>query len=181
MEVKASLLNIYEQDSVSNIQFQDVFKQYYAQVVRQIMRIVREQAIAEDLAQEVFLQLYHTEWKEIESVSAWLAKASIYAAYNYLRSEKRHQARIEKEANYKQSMSSPSLEEKCIQKEEITRVQSTLKEMDERERTLLLMKFSGFQYKEIAEATHMEVSSVGTLLARAKAKFRKMYRGMKEE
>lgn len=88
MEVKASLLNIYEQDSVSNIQFQDVFKQYYAHVVRQIMRIVREQAIAEDLAQEVFLQLYHTEWKEIESVSAWLAKASIYAAYNYLRSEK---------------------------------------------------------------------------------------------
>ena len=52
--------------------------------------------------------------------------------------------------------------------------------MDERERTLLLMKFSGFQYKEIAEATHMEVSSVGTMLARAKAKFRKMYRGMKE-
>lgn len=180
MEVHASLLNIDEQDSVSNEPFQDVFKQYYAHVVRQIMRIVRDQAIAEDLAQEVFLQLYHTDWKQIESLPAWLAKASIYAAYNYLRSEKRHQARIEKEADYQHSFSSPSSEERWIQKEEITSVQNTLKKMDERERTLLLMKFSGFQYKEIANAIRVEVSSVGTLLARAKVKFRKMYKLVKE-
>ncbi|MFD3449415.1 RNA polymerase sigma factor SigX [Microbacteriaceae bacterium 4G12] len=174
------MLNAYEQD-VSNHQFQDVFKEYYAHVVRQMMRIVRDQAIAEDLAQEVFLQLYHTDWKQIENLSAWLAKAAIYASYNYLRSEKRHQARIEKEANYTQSSSSLSSEDQWMQNEEITNVQSTLKEMDERERTLLLMKFSGFQYKEIAQALHVEVSSIGTLLARAKSKFRSMYRGVKEE
>lgn len=179
--MNTALLNMHEQEPISNIQFQDVFKQYYAHVVKQIMLIVRNQAIAEDIAQEVFLQLYHTNWKQIESLPAWLAKASIYASYNYLRSEKRHKARIEKEADYKQEFSSPSSEEQCIQQEEITGVQSTLKEMDERERTLLLMKFSGFQYKEIADAIHIEVSSVGTLLARAKAKFRKMYRGIKED
>ena len=37
--------------------------------------------------------------------------------------------------------------------------------MNDRERTLLLMKFSGFQYKEIAEVLQIEISSIGTLLA----------------
>ena len=36
--------------------------------------------------------------------------------------------------------------------------------MNDRERTLLLMKFSGFQYKEIAEVLQIEISSIGTLL-----------------
>lgn len=48
--------------------------------------------------------------------------------------------------------------------------------MNERDRTILLMKFSGFQYKEIADVLHIDISSIGTLLVRAKQKFRKMYK-----
>ena len=40
--------------------------------------------------------------------------------------------------------------------------------MNDRERTLLLMKFSGFQYKEIAEVLQIEISSIGTLLVEPK-------------
>lgn len=52
--------------------------------------------------------------------------------------------------------------------------------MNDRERTLLLMKFSGFQYKEIAEILQIEISSIGTLLVRAKMKFRKIYKQIEE-
>ncbi|MEB8957686.1 sigma factor-like helix-turn-helix DNA-binding protein, partial [Bacillus cereus] len=55
-----------------------------------------------------------------------------------------------------------------------------LNKMNDRERTLLLMKFSGFQYKEIAEVLQIEISSIGTLLVRAKMKFRKIYKQMEE-
>ncbi|MEB8957689.1 sigma factor-like helix-turn-helix DNA-binding protein, partial [Bacillus cereus] len=55
-----------------------------------------------------------------------------------------------------------------------------LNKMNERERTLLLMKFSGFQYKEVAEILQIEISSIGTLLVRAKMKFRKIYKQMEE-
>ena len=44
--------------------------------------------------------------------------------------------------------------------------------MKEQDRTILLMKFSGFRYKE--KVLQIEDSSVGTLLARAKLKFRKL-------
>ncbi|PGM87976.1 RNA polymerase subunit sigma, partial [Bacillus cereus] len=67
-----------------------------------------------------------------------------------------------------------------IRKEEITKVQTILNKMNDRERTLLLMKFSGFQYKEIAEVLQIEISSIGTLLVRAKMKFRKIYKQMEE-
>ncbi|MGM1373258.1 sigma factor-like helix-turn-helix DNA-binding protein, partial [Bacillus cereus group sp. BceL291] len=73
-----------------------------------------------------------------------------------------------------------SLDDDWIRKEEITKVQTILNKMNDRERTLLLMKFSGFQYKEIAEVLQIEISSIGTLLVRAKMKFRKIYKQMEE-
>ncbi|MEB8723240.1 sigma factor-like helix-turn-helix DNA-binding protein, partial [Bacillus cereus] len=73
-----------------------------------------------------------------------------------------------------------SLDDDWIRKEEITKVQTILNKMNDRERTLLLMKFSGFQYKEVAEVLQIEISSIGTLLVRAKMKFRKIYKQMEE-
>lgn len=67
-----------------------------------------------------------------------------------------------------------------LEKEEITKVQMVLSNMNERDRTILLMKFSGFQYKEIAEVLQIDISSIGTLLVRAKQKFRKIYKQLEE-
>jgi DNA-directed RNA polymerase specialized sigma24 family protein len=39
----------------------------------------------------------------------------------------------------------------------------------------LLLKFSGYKYNEIAEVIGVESSSVGTILARAQAKFKEKY------
>lgn len=65
-----------------------------------------------------------------------------------------------------------------IRKEEITKVQMVLRKMKEQDRTILLMKFSGFRYKEIAQVLQIDDSSIGTMLARAKLKFRKIFEQM---
>ena len=169
-----------EESHASDIPFEDLFKQYYAYAVKQIIWIVKDQSIAEELAQEVFLQLYRSDWKVIENIPGWLIKSSTYVAYNYLRSEKRQQAKIDKEIQYHEVQNVSSLDDDWIRKEEITKVQMILNKMNDRERTLLLMKFSGFQYKEIAEILQIEISSIGTLLVRAKMKFRKIYKQMEE-
>ncbi|KEK24894.1 RNA polymerase sigma factor SigX [Bacillus gaemokensis] len=169
-----------EERHVSDVTFEDLFKQYYVYVVKQIVWIIKKQTIAEELAQEVFLQLHRTDWKEIENLPGWLIKSSTYVAYNYLRSEKRHQARIDKEIQYHEIRNDSSLDDQWIRKEEITKVQNALIKMSDQDRTILLMKFSGFQYKEIAQVLQMDVSSIGTLLVRAKTKFRKIYKQMEE-
>ncbi len=128
----------------------------------------------------MFLQLYRTDWKEVENLRGWLIKSSTYVAYNYIRSEKRHQARVDKEIQYQEIQNDSSLDDQWIRKEEITKVQIVLRKMKEQDRTILLMKFSGFQYKEIAQVLQIDVSSIGTLLVRAKLKFRKIYEQMGE-
>ncbi|OFD79103.1 hypothetical protein BWGOE8_25680 [Bacillus mycoides] len=97
------MLNIKsEERNVSDITFEELFKRNYVYVVKQILWIIKEQTIAEELAQEVFLQLYRTDWKEVENLRGWLIKSSTYVAYNYIRSEKRHQARVDKEIQYQE-------------------------------------------------------------------------------
>ncbi|PFB93362.1 RNA polymerase subunit sigma [Bacillus cereus] len=175
------MLNIKsEERNVPDITFEELFKQHYVYVVKQILWIIKEQTIAEELAQEVFLQLYRTDWKEVENLRGWLIKSSTYVAYNYIRSEKRHQARVDKEIQYQEIQNDSSLDDQWIRKEEITKVQIVLRKMKEQDRTILLMKFSGFQYKEIAQVLQIDVSSIGTFLVRAKLKFRKIYEQMGE-
>ena len=43
--------------------------------------------------------------------------------------------------------------------------------MPDRDRELLLMRYSGFSYREIADAVDVAATSVGTLLARAERRF----------
>ncbi|WP_047152366.1 RNA polymerase sigma factor SigX [Aneurinibacillus tyrosinisolvens] len=178
MEVQMAFRKSEEQSAAGDLSFQDLFKAYYPHVVRQIVRIVHDQARAEDIAQDVFLQFYHTDRTRIENIPAWLAKVSLHAAYNEIRSEKRRLQRDEKEVNPLCTYSLSS-EETWLQKEEIHTVREVLTEMDERDRVLLLMKYSGFNYRELAKAIDVENGSVGTLLARAKTKFSKLYKKMR--
>lgn len=180
-EVLTDMLKIKKEERpISDVTFEDLFKQNYVYVVKQIVWIVKSQTIAEELAQEVFLQLYRNDWKSIEHLPGWLIKSSTYVAYKYLRSEKRHQARVDKTIQYHEVQHISSLDDDWIRKEEITKVQMVLSNMNERDRTILLMKFSGFQYKEIAEVLQIDISSIGTLLVRAKQKFRKIYKQLEE-
>lgn len=155
-------------------QFEELFKSYYPFVVRQVMRIIPKQSTAEDIAQEVFLQLYHTDRSMIQSLPAWLTKVSYNTSYNYLRSEKRHDARIEKERHHVEHFND-STESIILQREEVTSVRNTLLKMKELDRNLILMKYEGFSYEEIAEIHQLKKESVGTLLSRAKQKFKTLF------
>lgn len=178
MEVRIALTEEKNQTLAHADNFQELFKTYYPYVVRQIIRIVREKSVAEDIAQEVFLKLYNSDRNTIQNIPAWLSKASIHAAYNYLRSTNRRLIRDEK-ASEEHTPYSPSSEENWLKQEDIQAVRKVLTEMDERDRTLLMMKYSGFDYKELAHAVQVESSSVGTLLSRAKTKFRTMYKQLR--
>ncbi len=67
-----------------------IFKQYYTYLCGRIVRIVHQPSLAEDIAQEVFLEL----WKKRESLvikstlKAYLGRAGVNRALNYLRDSK---------------------------------------------------------------------------------------------
>ncbi|PWK07853.1 RNA polymerase sigma factor SigX [Tumebacillus permanentifrigoris] len=154
--------------------FQDLFRNHYPQVVRRIWSITHDQAVAEDLAQEVFVRLYAVDLPSIENIGAWLTQTSTHVAFNHLRGEKRRVARDAQAAD-PHSLSEPSTEERWLQHEEIHDVRAALTDLEERDRTLLLLKYSGYDYKELAAITQLETNSIGTLLARARKRFRDLY------
>ena len=61
------------------------------------------------------------------------------------------------------------------EREEQGRVQSVLAAMSPRQASLLLLHGEGFPYHELAGALSLNPASVGTLMSRARAEFRKEY------
>lgn len=173
MEVEAEL-SVNSNDSSKEDTFQHLFKQHYPLVVRKALIIVKEQAVAEDIAQEVFVKLYHTDRKTIGNIQGWLTKVAVNTAYNHIRTEKRHHARTDKQKRYEKNAVG-SVEDNYMMLEDINEVQKTLMKLPQRDRDILIMKFSGYSYEEIAKDKGVEKISIGTLLARAKERFKKSY------
>ncbi|WKA56499.1 RNA polymerase sigma factor SigX [Planococcus shixiaomingii] len=173
MEVKANLSD-NSRDSSTEDAFQEMFQQHYALVVRKVLVIVKEQSVAEDIAQEVFVKLYHTDRNAINNIPGWLSKVAVNTAYNHIRTEKRHHARRDKQKIY-ETIDAGSIEEGYMKLEDINEVQKILMKLPQRDRDILIMKYSGFSYEEIAENKGIEKVSIGTLLARAKQRFKDSY------
>ena len=64
--------------------------------------------------------------------------------------------------------------------EDVTRVRAALEGLSERDREMLLARYEGFRYREIAEAFDVAPGSVGTLLARAERRFVSAYEPVEE-
>jgi RNA polymerase sigma factor (sigma-70 family) len=68
--------------------------------------------------------------------------------------------------------SEPESPETSLERREAReRARDALAGLAPRDREILLMRYSGFSYKEIAAAVDVEATSIGTLLARAERRF----------
>ncbi len=74
-----------------------------------------------------------------------------------------------------------SLEEAVLRREEIQAVRECLDKLSDRDRVVLLLKFSGHSYLEIAEVLNLNRTSVGTILARVQTKFARLWRERQQE
>lgn len=166
-----SILSSHKQHALETKQFKQLFDSHYPCLCRLLTGILGNSSAAEDLAQEAFIRLYRTPPKEFTNQKGWLTKVGTNLAYNYLRSEKN---RFQRESN---SHFSPPLgpDEAVIRDEEIALTREVLETLPERDRLILLLKFSEHSYSEIAQVMEVPASSVGTVLARARAKFKAQY------
>lgn len=148
---------------------QEHFYRFYPAVCRQLTYMLGDAGLAEDIAQEAFIKLYQSPPNDQGATGGWLFRVAKNLALNLIRSEK---SRLLREAKVQEGSWEISSEETVIRKEETNMVHRVLNSMLERDRTCLIMKFSGFSYDEIARATGVKKASVGTIIARAQARFR---------
>ena len=162
-------------DSSFDAEFRRVFESRFPPLFRYLDRLTGDAALAADVAQETFIRLYRRGAMP-DDVPGWLAAV----ANNLVRDEHRRSARrlrlLAREALDPSSDDALALPDAQLVIEERRRaVRAALDHMHERERRLLLLRHEGYSYRELATALGLTESSVGTLLARAKAAFRSAF------
>lgn len=151
--------------------FEAVFTAHWARLFTVLARTLGDEALAEEAAQEAFWRLYQRPPQEWHNVGGWLYKVALHVGYNALRTAKRR-------LNHESQVSAPALSHPEAEAEHAmtqAAVQAVLKELPERSAHALLMRHSGASYQEIASALGVPLNTVGTLLARAEAKFAQVF------
>ncbi len=152
--------------------FRREFDARYAPLARYLARLLGEPESAADLAQETFVRLFQ-RGSMPDDPAAWL----VSVAHNLMRNERQQIARRrrllqQRAAELAPSDSSGSADAAIEVRDVRANVRRALDALPERERQMLLLRYEGFSYREIARALRMNEASVGTLLARAKTAFR---------
>ncbi|MCL3782221.1 RNA polymerase sigma factor [Prolixibacteraceae bacterium JC049] len=151
--------------------FEEIYSEYYFMVNRFSVRMTGEQNTADDITQEVFLDLYHQlkAKKEIRSMKSWLFRIAANKSINHMRKL----GKIELTEN-----NTPF--EKLIEPEreyELTEeLNESIQQLEEQDQVLLALYSEGLSYKEIAEVTGIKVTSVGKTLSRALSRLRKTFK-----
>jgi len=158
--------------------FATLFHQHYARIYGILYRLVGNRQEAEDLAQEVFWRLHRQVWQpeREHNVAAWLYRVAINMGYNALRARKRRVKWEMSPPGEDWPAEQPTPHAIAEQNEERDRVRAVLAELPSRQSTMLLLRYAGFRYRELADICQVAPASVGTLLARAERAFEAQYR-----
>ena len=154
--------------------FEELFLRHYTQVYRVLYHLLDNRQEAEDLVQETFLTLFRQPPPPRTAVPlpAWLCRVALNRGYNVLRSDRRERARLPRLVEPDTQLD-PQVESQ--RSEDRRRVRATLAELPERQSSLLLLRYAGLSYAEIATVLEVASGSVGTLLARAERAFMSAY------
>ncbi len=165
-------------ESATQAAFEAVFAGHWSRVYGLLFRLVGEHAEAEDLALEVFWRYSQRSpsRQEPQTPGGWLYRVALRLGYNALRAQRRRRSyeasagRLELQGNI--PLDAEGQVEQAEQRQQVRR---TLAQMKPRAAQILVLRYAGCSYAEIAATLMLAPGSVGTVLARAEREFQKRY------
>jgi RNA polymerase sigma-70 factor, ECF subfamily len=158
------------------ISFGVLLEKHRASVVHFLYRVVQEQGVAEELAQEVFLRVYRARasYEPTATFKTWLFRIAAHLALNWLRDEK-HQRDQERLDDVLADLPGRqitdgrlSVEQKLVRHVGVQEVRRAVALLPEKQRVAVLMhKYEEMGYSEIANALGCSESAVKSMLYRA--------------
>jgi RNA polymerase sigma-70 factor (ECF subfamily) len=162
--------------------FETFFLRHYERVYGALYALLGNKADAEDMAQQVFFKLYQAPERlrllpgEATNVAGWLYRVALNEGYNKLRSQKRRNFWLEQLGRlwpWSSHQFDPAYQAESQDKQ--AQVRQILLAMKPRQAQLLLLRYQGLSYTELAVALQVAPGSVGSLLTRAERVFREKY------
>ena len=150
--------------------FDATFDEHHPDLVRYCVRLTGDLDVAEDVAQESLLRLFtHEVTGSAAGIRSWLFKTATHLVRDRYRVSENRRRLLE---IHPVRPNAPETAEQSLERSEAkAKARAALDQLKPRDREILLMRYSGFSYKEIADTVGVAATSVGTLLARAERRF----------
>ena len=159
--------------------FDVLLAKYRKPIIHFMFRMVRNQAVAEELAQEVFLRIYRSRetYRAEARFSTWLYRIATNLGVNHAR-DTRHERMAstiyldepDSETGTTPDVAdlTPSAEANILRRERMNAIRQHVMALPERQQTAVLMhKYEGMDYKQIGEVLKLSESATKSLLFRA--------------
>jgi RNA polymerase sigma-70 factor (ECF subfamily) len=130
-------------------------------LLRYAFSLIGRRAVAEEIVQEVFLQL-HTHWDDVDSPRAWLFRSVRNRAFNYIRDNRREILSSDGRETQSPNAEDETPEALLLRMEAAGTLRQIVEELDEVDRQLVKLKyFENLKYRDISAQTGLTISNVG--------------------
>jgi RNA polymerase sigma-70 factor (ECF subfamily) len=162
------------------LSFELLLRKYRCPLVNFLYRMVRDTAVAEDLAQEVFLRVYRARQEYVPSAkfTTWMFRIATNLALNSVRDNRHRQMEISMDQSVETGEDeqrvlevadrAPSVEQELLARCRAELIMKAIHALPEKQRAaVLLHKYQELDYDEIARVLECSESALKSLLFRA--------------
>lgn len=173
MEEELLIKGIIENDEGA---FRELYDKFSSRIYNTTLGILQNPEDAEDVTQEVFIQIHRSinNFKKESALSTWIYRISVNKAFEFIRSKKRKKRfAIVKSIFAKEEVEEPvDFIHPGIITENKERGKILFKAIgklsDKQKSVFILNKVEGLSYKEISDIMKLSLSSVESLIFRAR-------------
>lgn len=167
------MLRVREGDETS---FALLLEKHRNPVIHFLYRMVQNRAVAEELAQEVFLRVYRSRetYEPTAKFTTWLFRITTHLAINHVRDrrkDKLHDSideKVEEGAPRQLPDREANVEQRMLREARLGEIRQAIEELPEKQRSAVLMhKYQEMEYAQIAAILGCSESAVKSLLFRA--------------
>jgi RNA polymerase sigma-70 factor, ECF subfamily len=167
------MLRVREGDETS---FALLLQRHRGPVVNFLHRMVQNRAISEELAQEVFLRVYRSRgtYEPTAKFTTWLFRIATHLALNAIRDGRKLRGHESLDQEVLDGVArhitdrQPNAEQELIRAVKMNEIRQAIQALPDKQRAAVLMhKYQGLDYTQIAGALRCSESAVKSLLFRA--------------
>jgi RNA polymerase sigma-70 factor, ECF subfamily len=159
--------------------FNYLVQRYHRSMIHFLFRMVHNQAVAEELAQEVFLRVYRSResYRAEAKFTTWLYRIATNLAVNHARDTRHERAAQtlyldapDEETGTTPDVADdePTVEQRLMRDERMAAIRTHVMALPERQRMAVLMhKYQDMDYRQIGEVLRLSESATKSLLFRA--------------
>ncbi|HEU0122298.1 MAG TPA: sigma-70 family RNA polymerase sigma factor [Bryobacteraceae bacterium] len=167
------MLRVREGDTES---FTLLLERHRSPVVHFLFRMVQNQSVAEELAQEVFLRVYRSRanYEPSAKFTTWLFRIASHLALNWIRDRRHERGQESLDAETAEGLvrqvsdRGATAEQSLVRESKFEEIRRAIHSLPEKQRAAVLMhKYEEMEYSQIASVLECSESAVKSLLFRA--------------